>query len=68
MLTFEIDGSNEGIEVFLDAEGIEEMINYLNYIKEHSDHHHLIVGKELDSKLINSANKLVKHVKLVYLD
>ena len=67
MMTFEIDSSKEGIEVYLDDNGINELIRYLNFIKDNQDHYHLVVGNELDEELNQDNNKLVKHVKLVYV-
>lgn len=68
MIAFELDSSKEGIEIFLDENGVEELINYLSYIKKNNDHYHLLVDNELDNKLNHGINTLIKHVKLIYLD
>jgi hypothetical protein len=68
MITFEIDSSKEGVEVYLDANGVNELIRYLNFIKNNQDHYHLIVGNELDEKVNQIDNRVVKHVKLIYVD
>ncbi len=68
MITFEIDNSKEGIEIFLDSNGVTELQRYLNYIKDHKDHYHLLSGNELDRKLYNNENTLVKHVKLIFIE
>jgi len=68
MMTFEIDSSKEGIEVYLDSNGVDELIRYLNYIKNNQDHYHLVAGNELDEERNQSDNILVKHVKLIYVD
>jgi hypothetical protein len=67
MITFEIDSSKEGVEIYLDANGVDELIRYLNFIKNNQDHCHLVVGNELEDKLNQDDNKIVKHVKLIYL-
>lgn len=68
MITFEIDSSNEGIELYIDANGINDLIRYLNFIKNNDDSYHLLIGNELDDQLYQVDNKLVKHVKLIYLN
>jgi hypothetical protein len=68
MISFEIDITNTGIEVYLDKEGIEELISYLNYIKKDNDHIHLLVGNELNENTIQEENKIIKHVKLIYYE
>lgn len=66
MISFEIDESKEGIEVYLDEKGIEELIGYLNFIKKEDEHMHLIAGNELNENIFHDRNKIVKHVKLIY--
>jgi 16S rRNA G527 N7-methylase RsmG len=66
MISFEIDESKEGIEVYLDEKGIEELISYLNYIKKENEHMHLTGGNELNENILREGNKIIKHVKLIY--
>jgi hypothetical protein len=67
MLTFELD-NNEGIEIYLDEEGIDDLIRYLTFIKKGQDHYHLKAGNELDEKPVNENNTLVKHVMISVID
>jgi len=67
MIKFEINESKEGIEIILDAEGIDELINYLQFIKSNQESFHLVAGNELNVEASQNANELVKHVKLVYV-
>jgi hypothetical protein len=66
MIHIEIDNSNEGIEMFFDSSGIDELIRYLMLIREKNDHIHLIVGNELSEGVRTAGDKLVKHAKLIY--
>ena len=68
MIKFEIDNTKKGIEVILNNEGINELINYLNLIKETKDHLHLVAGNELDESNSQNGNDIIAHVKLVYTD
>jgi len=66
VINIEIDESGEGVEVFCDSEGVEELINYLRYIKANQEHMHLLAGGELGELLVKEKNSLVKHAKLIY--
>ncbi len=70
MITFEVDSSKQGVEIFLDSNGVDELIGYLQYIKSNNDHFHLNAGNELQEKKESSdaSSTLVKHVKIVYLE
>ncbi|MCG3167163.1 MAG: hypothetical protein POELPBGB_02947 [Bacteroidia bacterium] len=68
MIQFEIDSSKEGVEIYIDSDGINELINYLNFIKNEEDHMHLVAGNELSEGLNQKGNKCIKHVRLVYID
>jgi len=67
MITFELDQTKEGMEIYLDSADAEELIDYLRYVKKDNESMHLLVGNELQEKLINNDNSLLKHVKLIYL-
>ena len=68
MINFELDNTKEGINIFVNKEGVEELIRYLNYIKEKEDHIHLLVGNDLSSEVIQEGSFLVKQVKIVFLN
>ena len=68
MIQFEIDKSKVGIEVLLDDNGVDELINYLNFIKSNQESFHLLAGNELNECKSQSENVLIKHVKLIYID
>ena len=67
MIKFETDGGNEGVNVYLDSEGIIELISYLNFIQNQDDHMHLIAGNELSEEQSLEGCTTVKHVKLMFL-
>jgi hypothetical protein len=68
MITFELNESKTGIEVFIDSIGVDELIHYLNFIKDADESMHLIGGNELDETVNHKGNILVNHVKLIYLN
>lgn len=45
-ITFE--DSIEQVEILFDEEGVDELISYLNYVKNSKDHLHLNIDTELD--------------------
>lgn len=49
MITF-INYKNipEQLEIIVDKQGIEELIEYLNFVKQSEDHIHLTLGTELN--------------------
>jgi hypothetical protein len=67
MINFELDGSRESVSIFVDNDGVEELINYLQYIKAKDDHMHLVVGNELTEEILEIGNSLIKQVKIVFL-
>jgi 16S rRNA G527 N7-methylase RsmG len=67
MIKFEIDKSKKGIEVLLDSEGIDELINYLNFIKDNNESIHLIAGNELSEENSQNKNDIIAHVKIIYV-
>jgi hypothetical protein len=68
MLTFELDSSKTSIEIYLDEQGIDDLIRYLKFVKNNQDHYNLLVGNELDEKLVNENNTLVKRVTISVID
>jgi len=68
MIAIELDESKEGVEIFLDELGIDEMINYLQFIKSKNEHMHLVAGGELNETLMNKKNERIKHAKLIYCE
>jgi hypothetical protein len=68
MIQFEIEKDKQSVEVYLNSAGIDELIRYLNFIKENQGHYHLIIGNELSESLINTNNVIVKHVNLIFLE
>jgi hypothetical protein len=61
--------SKDSIFIILDERGIDEMIDYLNFIKNESSMH-LNEGNELSSNMddIDDDMYLVPHVKIVNVD
>lgn len=68
MIKFEMDSSKEGIEILLDSIGVDELINYLHYIKANQESFHLVAGNELNEEASQNENEIIKHVKLVYVE
>ena len=68
MIKFEIDSSKEGVEIYLDNQGIDEFVKYLTYIKKEAEHMHLIAGNELSEDPSQNDGTNVKHVKLIFVD
>ncbi|WP_417520299.1 hypothetical protein [Marinobacter sp.] len=68
MISVELDESNEGLEIYLDAEGVDELISYLTYVKANKESFHLTAGNELQENLANESNRGIKHAKLVFLE
>ena len=68
MIAIELDEEREGIEIFVDEQGIDEMQRYLQFIRAKKDHMHLLAGGELSEILVNSQNERIKHAKLIYCE
>ncbi|MEZ4771630.1 MAG: hypothetical protein R3D00_00525 [Bacteroidia bacterium] len=68
MIKFEIDNSKEGVEILLDSLGVDELINYLHFIKNNQESIHLIAGNELNEEMSQNEKEIIRHVKLVYLE
>ncbi len=66
MISFELNSNQTGIDVFLDKDGVDELIEYLNFIKNNDEHFHLLIGHELEENPIEEANTIIKQVNLVY--
>lgn len=62
--------SNDSIFLVFDTEGINEMIDYLNFIKDRDSSIHLTKGNELssDTKEVEDDMYLITHVKLINID
>lgn len=67
MIKFEIDNGKEGVEILVDTEGVDELINYLYFIKNNRESIHLVAGNELNEEASQNENEIIKHVKLVYV-
>lgn len=62
--------SKESVFLIFDEEGIDEMISYLNFIKNSDSSIHLTEGNELsaDKDDVDEDMYLIPHMKLVNLD
>ncbi|MBD2703324.1 hypothetical protein IC229_21950 [Spirosoma sp. BT702] len=61
--------AKEQIEIVADEQGIDDLILYLQGIKEGKDHMHLIVDSEIDAYPVSSSKAgvtVIKHVRLEY--
>jgi hypothetical protein len=62
----------EQIEVLFDEKGIEDLILYLQSLRQSQDHMHLVVGNELDNyEVLPERDNIVcsvKHVRLEYIN
>lgn len=60
----------EQLEIIADEQGINELIEYLEFVKKSKDHMHLIEGNELDKYQVEGQrrNKTLsaKHVRIEY--
>lgn len=68
MIKVEIENSKKGIEIILNNDGISELINYLNFLRENKDDFHLSAGNELEEKPSQNGNDIITHVKLIYIN
>jgi hypothetical protein len=69
MIKFELEVGNQGVEILLDANGIDELIRYLQFIKLHDESLHLTVGNELnEEESQQNGYQAIKHVKLIYVE
>jgi hypothetical protein len=68
MIKFEMENNKEGVEILLDSLGVEELINYLHFIKNNQESIHLVAGNELNEDASQNNNEIIKHVKLVYIE
>ena len=62
--------SKDSIFLIFDNEGIDEMIDYLNFIKNSDSSMHLTEGNELssDDSDIDGDMYLIPHVKIINID
>jgi len=47
---------------------MKDLLEYLSFIKNNQDHIHLLIGNELDSQPNPDNNRIVKHVKITYIE
>lgn len=67
MIKIEVDKQGKGIEMMLDAEGIEEMISFLNYIRENNESFHLAARNELAEGPPKISHATIAHAKMIYV-
>ena len=62
--------SKDSVFLIFDNEGIHEMIDYLNFIKDKDSSMHLSKGNELssDTEEVEDDMYLITHVKLINID
>jgi hypothetical protein len=69
MLTFEITGTGDTIEIHADLKGLSRLIEILKKLPEEVGHTHLMTstlgGTELTKEKQGVNNKLANHVKIV---
>ncbi len=68
MIKFEIDIDTVSVEVLLDSDGVDELVNYFHFIKEKKESMHLTVGNELNGEYSQNGNKIINHVKLIFIE
>jgi hypothetical protein len=68
MLTIQSDLKTPSIEIYMDTSGIDEFIEYLNFIKNRDISYHLNSGNELDEEPFNEKIFVVHHLKLINVD
>lgn len=61
----------EQIEILFDEKGLEDLILYLQSLKQTQDHMHLLIGNELDNyEVLPERDNIicsVKHVRLEFI-
>lgn len=63
--------AKEQIEIVADEQGIDDLILYLQGIKEGKDHMHLIIDSEINpyqTSNLKAGMTVIKHVRLEYAD
>lgn len=68
MITIQSFIKNDSITIFLDNEGIDEMISYLNFIKNKDTSFHLSEGNELEGTPFDEKMFTVPHLKILNID
>jgi hypothetical protein len=70
----DVDKASQGmakVEIFLDCQGLQELVTQLGHLKTHGDHIHLLTeswgGGPLTEDKQVSANALVHHLRITYL-
>mgnify|MGYP000856053773 FL=1 len=59
---------DDSIIIFFDNEGIDEMISYLNFIKNNDTSFHLNGGNELDENPFDEKMFVIPHIKIINPD
>ena len=67
MINFELDTTKESLSIYVNREGVDELIRYLQFIKDEDDHIHLVIGNELSNEIFEDGNSLIKHVKIALI-
>lgn len=65
MITIQGFIKNESITIFLDNDGIDEMISYLNFIRDKDCSFHLSEGNELEQTPFDEKMFVVPHLKIL---
>lgn len=68
MITVQSFVKNDSIVIFLDNQGIDEMINYLKFIKNKDTSFHLSGGNELEETAFDEKLFVIPHVKILNVD
>ena len=68
MITVQSFVKNDSITIFFDNKGIDEMIDYLNSIKNEDVSFHLSDGNELETTPIDDKMFVVPHIKILNVD
>ena len=68
MITIQSFIKIDSITIFFDNEGIEEMINYLNFIKNNDASFHLSSGNELADIPFDEKFIVVPHLKMININ
>ncbi|HYF31795.1 MAG TPA: DUF2158 domain-containing protein [Chitinophagaceae bacterium] len=68
MISFEIGDDATALDVFLDDDGMNDLLENLQYIKKHKDHVHLITDMDSSVETVKEGNELLTFVTLYYLE
>lgn len=68
MITIQSFIKNDSMTIFLDNNGIDEMIRYLNFIKNKDCSLHLSEGNELEQTPFDENMFVVPHLKILNIN